>query len=406
MNESRGPLDRYTGFQALIAAATLLMVGLSWPLWVDSGHFPRVPFVQSWPEAGRPLSWGLFATLVVSLAAVVVGRGGRWAWGVSVTIFAGLILGDQNRLQPWVQQYLALGMAVVCLPRSRAIDMARWYLVVLYAASGLSKLDAAFVDELGGTFLATIGHLVGASPEGWTFGSRTAATLAMPVGELAIAVALAIPMMRTWGLVGSVVQHLATIAILGPWALNHSTIVLVWNAAILLENCILFGPRRDFPPAQPRAGLAAGLLVVALVGLERWGWVDTWPSHALYASHAERAAIGWPESEANALPASVRRWLGPPDEEGLSRLDLTGWSRAERGVPFYPQNRVACGIAEALAERYGIATGPPVRVVFWDRAGIVRKPPRTRTECLGLGAIHRRGDRFWINAHPSPGFGR
>ena len=401
------PPDRdFARYRAALAGATLVMIGLSWPLWVGGSDWPRIPFVAGWPPVGRPLAWMLGAILVGALAGVVVGRGGRWAWAFSLATLVILILGDQNRLQPWVQQFGVLGLAVVWLPQRRALDLARWYVVVLDAASGLSKLDAAFGDELGATFLATLGHLVGLTPERWPGPARTAATLAMPGAELVIAALLAVPRTRLWGLAGSAIQHLATIAILGPWALDHSTIVLVWNGAILLENWVLFGPARDDRRAQPAAGLAAGLIVVALVGLERWGWVDSWPAHALYASHAERSALRWPEAEAAALPVSIRRWLGSADAEGYRRLDLTGWSRAGRGVPVYPQNRVACGIAEALVERYGDPAGPPVRVTFWGRAGWTRHPPRARTECVGLAALRRRAARFAINANPAPGFGR
>ena len=396
------PVDRrFVRYQAVLAAATLGMVVLSWPLWVGDDLFPRVPFIPGWPVVGPTLSWVLGVMLVGSLGLVATGRGGRWAAAVNLAVATFLILGDQNRLQPWMQQYLAVGLGLICCGRERALDLARWYVVVLYAASGLSKLDAAFVDELGRTFVTTIGHLVGLAPEGWTPLTRTGAILAMPVGELVVAAALTVARFRPWGLAGSVIQHLATIAILGPWALDHSAIVLVWNGAVLLENCILFGLPQGKVTARPAGRLLAGALVVALVGLERWGWVDSWPGHALYASHAERALLRWPAADADYLPPSIRRWLGPADEEGFRRLDLTGWSRAERGVPVYPQNRVACGVAEALVERYASSAGPSARLILWGRAGVGRLPQRDRVECINLPSLRRRGDRFWINAHPA-----
>ena len=391
------------GFRVAIAGATLLMVGLSWPLWVGGGEFPRIPFVAGWPEPVRWLSWCRFGGLVGGLGAVAMGRGGRWAWVVTLGCLIWSILGDQNRLQPWVQHYLAVALGFVLLRPATTLDLARWYAVVLYAASGLSKLDASFVDELGRTFLVTLGHLVGLAPESWPSGLRTAATLAMPLAEVSIAVALIAARTRWVGLAGSVSQHLLTIAILGPWALDHSTIVLVWNGALIVENLALFGG-----PASrwmPRERVIFGMipLIVGLVIGERWGWIDSWPAHALYASHAERASLAWPESTATNLPPEIQRRLGPPDVEGYRRLDLTGWSRAERGVPVYPQNRAACGIAEALVKRYAAANGPPVRLILLGRAGISRKSVRSRAECVNLPALRRRGDRFWINAHPPPG---
>ena len=392
-----------TSFRVAIAGATLLMVGLSGPLWVSGGDFPRVPFVGGWPEPVRWLAWCRLGALVATLLAVASGRGGRPVWGISLGLLVWTILGDQNRLQPWVQQYLAVALAFVVFRPTTALAVARWYAVVLYAASGLSKLDPSFVDELGRALLATSGQLVGLEPELWPSRLRAGATLAMPLAEIAIAVALVGRRTRWIGLVGSVLQHLITIMILGPWGLDHSLIVLVWNGAMIGENLALFGgPSRHW---LPRELVIRGVvpLVLALVVGERWGWVDSWPGHALYASHAERARIAWPETTATALPPEIQHWLGPADGVGGRWLDLTGWSRAERGVPVYPQNRVACGVAEALVERYAPATGPPVRLILLDRAGVSRKSVRRRVECVNLPAIRRRGDRFRINAHPAPG---
>ena len=404
--EDRRDRRRLACYRAVLAGATLLMVGLSWPLWAASDAFPRIPFVAGWPEPGGRLAGALAWILAGALALVALGRGGRWDWLTSLIALAWLILGDQARLQPWAQQYAVVALAAACLPRGRALGVARWYVVVLYAASALSKFDAAFVDELGETFVATLARLVGRDAAGWSPGTRLAAALALPTGELAVAVALAVPRLRGWGLAGSMVQHGATLAVLGPWGVDHSANVLIWNVAMALENLALFWPAPGLWEPRPGASRAVVVLVVALVGLERWGWVDSWPAHALYASHAERAAILWPEAAADALPPAIRRWLGPADAEGECRLDLTGWSRAARGVPVYPQGRVACGIATALVARYAPATGPMPRAILWGRAGLGRGTPRVRVKCVGLAALRRRGDRFLINARPAPGFGR
>lgn len=385
------------------------MVGLSWPLWVDSGDFPRVPFVAHWPEPGPAGAWVRLVALAGALIAVALGRGGRWGWALSAGCLVWSLLGDQDRLQPWVQQYLIVAVGMTVLARKRARNLARWSTIVLYAASGLSKLDAAFVDEVGRTFLDASGRLVGWSPDLWPRWIQVAAILAMPIGEILIAVALVAPATRLAGLAGSVIQHCLTIAILGPWALGHSAIVLVWNGAMIAENLALFGrigARRPWAPGGA-ATLTAGVVVAGLAVGERWGWVDSWPAYALYASHAERAVVAWPdpanwpEAAVAPLPPAIRPWLGPADEDRLSRLDLTGWSRAVRGVPLYPQNRVACGIVEALVARYASPQGPQPSAVFLGRAGIGRASARARVECADLKAIRRRGDRFWINAHPA-----
>ncbi len=69
----------------------------------------------------------------------------------------------------------------------------------------------------------------------------------MPAFEMAVSLLLIFRKTRRIGLVGAVAIHAALLAILGPWGLDHSTIVLVWNGALILEDLLLFGPRPEPP---------------------------------------------------------------------------------------------------------------------------------------------------------------
>ena len=117
-------------------------------------------------------------------------------------------------------------------------------------------------------------------------------------------------------MVGAVGLHAALIAILGPWGLGHSPIVLVWNAAMIVEVLILFGPDVARAAVRWRTRLAPGVTAAfALAGVlpfgERWGWFDTWPSFALYASHAERVDVSVPEGRARGAAG-----VDPPAARG------------------------------------------------------------------------------------------
>ena len=133
---------------------------------------------------------------------------------------------------------------------------------------------------------------------------------------------------------------------------------------------------------------------------ERWGTWDTWPSFAVYASHNERVEIYIHQDDAQALPASVRRHLLDAGGGPWLRLDLSGWSRRERGVPIYPQARVGVGVAEGLATRY--RSLHPIRVVVLGRAG--RFDGRRASETLvGRESLRRAAGRYRVNAHPESG---
>ncbi|MDR3639214.1 MAG: hypothetical protein P4L84_35765 [Isosphaeraceae bacterium] len=399
-------------FRALLGCATFVMLGLSWPLWTAPEEaFPRVPFLRLAAWAGEPaaVAWIVYAVLLAAVAAAALARRGwKWAAGGSAVLLAALVVQDQHRFQPWVYQFLVLDVVLLAFRPERALRYARWWFGGLYFHSALSKLDVSFTREMGAVFLASLTRPFGADPALWPDRWRDAAILAMPAAEGVVAVLLVLPRTRRVGLAGALVLHALLIAILGPWGLGHSTIVLVWNAAMMGELCVLFGP--DLAPrgkcvAGARDGWCASAVrilfwctLVAPFG-ERWGLLDAWPAHALYASHVERTAVFLFEDELATYPAAVRRYLVGEGEGPWRRLDLTAWSRAVRGTPVYPSARACNGLAEALAARY---RGPhPVRVLQWSRADRWTGR-RDVAESLGLDAIRRQGNRYWWNAHPRP----
>ena len=396
--------------RATVAVATFVMLALSWPLWTAPDEtFPRVPFVRgaAWPDEPPAAAWLVYAILLTTVAAAALpARGGTWALGASTLLLIALVLQDQHRFQPWVYQYVVLALVLIGLAPARALRYARWWFAGLYFYSGLSKLDVSFTRETGASFLAALAGPLGQHPALWSERVRDAAILAMPAAEMLVAVLLIDPQMRRAGLAGALLIHAALVAILGPWRLGHSTIVLLWNVAMMFEVWVLFGPavapqgepmaaERD-PKAAPVVAILFWAAFVAPLG-ERWGLLDAWPAHALYASHVERTAVFLYDDARGAYPETIRRHLAMTGEGPWQRLDLTGWSRAVRGTPVYPAGRACNGLAEALAARYG---GPhPVRVLHWSRADRWNGR-RELVECVGLDAIRRQGDRYWLNAHP------
>jgi hypothetical protein len=224
----------------------------------------------------------------------------------------------------------------------------------------------------------------------------------MPAAEILIGLGLIVRKTRRIALAGAIVQHLALLAILGPWGLKHSGNVLLWNAALIVENLLLFGRELDKPIESARASRLGSatklaLAVVLLMPLtERLGFWDVWPSFALYAGHVERIEVFIQEDELPGMPASLRACAtgsGP-----WWRLDLTAWSRAIRGTPVNPQARACLGIAEGLARWNG---RPRLVLVRWSSRANPWNGERTTTEALGAGQIHKLGERYRLNAHPA-----
>jgi hypothetical protein len=390
-----------------LGVSTLLMLGLSWPLWIAHGDLPMVPFAGGLPVLRRPwsdaLAMGVAGSLMAGMFAAV--RGSRTtAWDViSLVGFVALVIQDQNRLQPWVYQSVMLTLALAACRSRWALWLSRLFLIALYVHSGLSKLDASFASELGPHLLGGLFRPAGVMVQSWRRGTVFVLALLMPAVEVLAGAGLALRRVRRFGLALAISIHAVLIGILGPWGLGHSAIVLAWNVALVVELVVLFtgpGPGRDGGPRSPACRAVTGLFVVACVMpcFERWGYWDTWPAFAFYASHTERTQILLHDADLAGYPPELLRHLGASTGEPWRRLDLTGWSRSERGVPVYPQGRVANAIAESLA-----GWGGRRRLVLlrqWGRAD--RWTGRREFEQrMGLDAIRERGDRYWINGHPA-----
>ncbi len=355
------------------------------------------------PQATGLTAWSLYGALLAAvLGSAFASQWKRW-FAASFGLFVILILEDQHRFQPWAYQY---GMTLLFLampPTGEGLKYARWWFVALYLHSGLSKLDASFCRELGPVFLSIAVKPLGFDPGRWNESLRTVAVLSMPVLEIVEALALLLPATRVIGRFGAIVLHLTLIAILGPTGLGHSLNVLIWNAAIMVEVWVAFGP--DLPSDAGSIGRAWPVKWAFWVGVlmpfgERWGVWDAWPSHALYASHVERLSVQVHESALGHYPASLRANSRRIGEGPWMRVDLNGWSRFARGTPIYPGNRAALGLAEALEASYG---GPfPVRIVAAGAAD--RWTGRRRTvEVRGLEEIRALAASYWFNTRPWPG---
>lgn len=399
-------------FRATLCLSTAAMIAVSYPLWVSGGLFPRVPFVAGLRLLPVGASWIRFTVTILALGTAAAGIRPRASLGLALGLSAWMLLEDQFRLQPWMYQFLLMGLAMATCPAAHATGLCRLFVVAMYVHSALSKFDSAFLQGTGNLLIGAVQKLGLLHPLGWLVPRwvKPALVVSMPLWELLTGFALACR--KTWriGVIGAVILHVSLLILLGPWFLDHSTNVLIWNAACAIEVFLLFrkagsDPDLETPEGVPRlSGLTRTVFLLA--GLlpfgERAGLWDTWPSFALYAQHNERISFQDLTGELDPYPPSIRPHMRVFEtSDGLRGLvlDLQAWSLAERRVPVYPQGRALNGVAEALAARYG--GSHPIRVVQFGRA----EPwtgRRATTVLLGLPQIRAHGDNYRLNAHPSP----
>ena len=388
-----------------IGLATTLMLALSWPLWIGAADFPKVPFASWVPQGSRQDSTILFAALLVAIFVGAFSQSlRRLAQLVSAGILGVLLVQDQHRFQPWIYLFLAATLLDAFLTRADFVRASRLWYIGIYIHSGLSKLDAGFRDEIGTLLLNTALRPLGIDSRAWTIETRTLVILAFPLLEIVMGMLLFFPFTRRLGVIAARLFHLSLIILLGPLGLKHSTILLIWNLAMILQVGLVFSPAASVVekrlPSRFHIEISQVVTILLLIGLlapltERFGWYDAWTSHALYASHPEKMVVYLHEDEAEHYPEVVRRHLQPG--ETWRALDLTGWSREVRGTPVYPQNRANLGLAEALATLGG--QNRLVKVVEWSAADR-RTNARALVEYTGVEMIRLRGRRFFLNAAP------
>jgi hypothetical protein len=358
------------------------------------------------------IEWLSVVSLVGSLVGCALGSNPRLWWIVAVSLAASFVL-DQHRLQPWAYQSMIYATLFASLPWPVA---RRWMMplaISVYVYSGLGKLDFQFAHSVGQELIAVATRPCGGLPENLSQEMRAALALILPAGECLTGLCL-IPR-RVRPVAGSllIAMHGVLIASLGPWGLNHSWGVLIWNSLLIVQAWFLFvrpsensGVRE--PPTSRSAErrpanrlavgrlLSRGLVAVVIVAplWERSGYWDHWLSWALYAPHSSRVDVDIHRSAFERLDRSLRNALeADDDQDGWQRLSLSRWSLESLGVPIYPQARYQLGLTREIARRHQL--GDAVRVK-------IRGPSdrwsgeRSAEWALGQKELDRASRQFWL----------
>lgn len=429
-----------------LALAALALFAATWRLWTPQTVFPQIPFFAALRTVPGWVDWialaGMFAGLLGLLlipseprrsesGSEIVGTESRRhravAW--SAVLFVGsllvLILLDQHRLQVWAYQFAIVAIVIASLARAscsdQALSLLRLLTVGIYFWSAVSKLDDTFLNGLGPELLRGMLTAFGLEP-GWMRADvATVLAFAFPLNELAVAALLAFRPTRKYGLIFSLIMHLLLLATLGPWGLDHSWGVLLWNVYFIGQNVLIFSrqasggrqPAEDFDrsttatlpvplslgrgemTAKPAARLASWVVYVAVVlpVLEPFGWLDHWPGWAVYAPAGERVSLrllSWYDRPSVNLPPDVRAWISP----FMSPARLSQWSLDVLATPISPDGRFQSGVLLAIVERFGNEASPNLAVE--SRANRFTGE-RDTTYLIGTREIRAYADSFWLN---------
>lgn len=355
----------------IISAFGLWLLVATRPLWLNDGRFPQVPWFSWGCHVPRWIDLVLVVVVGTALIAIACtaaeSRINRWSLLTFAGALGGLMLLDQHRCQPWAYQLVLVALVLAWSPHHLAIGLLRLLTVSIYFHSAVSKCDWSFCAGIGQSFLWKLQTLLTGQDVPVVPGGASLWPLAFPIGELLIAVGLVWPAARRWALWGAIGMHLLLLLILGPWGLQHSTGVLIWNLLFIVQNLILFSRNRTVSVNQAETSSVANrksidlrwaaVVLTAWVVVwpfgEPWGYCDLWPAWGLYAQHGERLAVFVTDDAVKRLPAEWQDAAVPAtrehEDQQLWVLRPQQVSLQQTWAPVYPQNRFSLGVALALA---------------------------------------------------------
>ena len=96
---------------SLFAVGFVVLIAVTWPLWIPQSVFPQVPMIFIASHVPRIAEWGLLVTLLITLLVAIFVKGPtirRLACMLVGLTALSLVFIDQHRLQPWAWQFVIL----------------------------------------------------------------------------------------------------------------------------------------------------------------------------------------------------------------------------------------------------------------------------------------------------------
>jgi hypothetical protein len=361
LRELTALVDRLDVVRIALALAALATFLYSAPLWRAHALPPQVP-----PFAVAPPGWLDFPCFLILLLALGVLLTGRYTTAACLAFLTALLvlsLGDQHRWQPEIQMFAFFAFCMG-LGRYRdrflplALALMSLYVTVLYAYSGLQKLNPVFTHATGPWLLDPILRPLGLLPFVRSHSLLTPLSALLGCIEASLAVLLWVPALRRGGVVLAVAMHCTLLYVLGSLGHDWNTVVWPWNGFMIVTVPALFWNRPGLvvrPLLRHPVTALAGLALVVYPAGHFAGLTDTYPAHNLYSSFSGASFTCLPPESFAVEPPAWRTAMligvEPVDGRAWDCVDTLGWYIRYLGVPPYDAPRTGAALAVAACER-------------------------------------------------------
>lgn len=266
-----------TWVSRISALALIAQIVLSRPLWSGTDRtFPQIPF---WGAPGLPDSQTgmLLAAISLLVLAVLIWKPSSKPAVVAVlSWFAGMVLLDLNRLQPWLYYYMALWTFSLFDP-AEARKGKQWTIAAVYVWGGIWKFTPYFAEDNFAWFCEAFR---------WSssLGQFPALGYCIAVAEALLGIGLLWPRTRKLAVWFCLTFHGFIVLALSPLGLDWNAVVIPWNLAMMAHIWLLFRypDAVSFPQHIPAFALVVWIWLAPV--LARAGWSPLAMAWTMYSN--------------------------------------------------------------------------------------------------------------------------
>lgn len=315
---------------------------ISYKLWLSNRLFPLIPVADFFDNCPNWLHLSLYILGFCSMFFVFIFPSNKIIIGLTIGVELLSCLLDINRWQPYQYHFILIFCFAFFFRKQKSfLNYFVFLLVVIYANSGLHKLNGGFLfyvwenlilkqflglksDQISNTFIHYLGLSLG------LFEFIGALGLLFFKNKRRVAALL-------------IAMHLFILVLLSPLGVNHNSVVLPWNFAMILFLLVLYFTKETtsfkFKDLINGYQIVFFILIGVLPLLNFLGLYDNYLSFNLYSGNLQKMYI-CVENRGEASQFEPYFSKNKTVVDCSNAILLSNWSVKELNVFPYPEKRV------------------------------------------------------------------